>query len=501
MKRFYKILSVITLLVMIISSIPFTPASAIDSFVNSTRFGTLFGDVDSNGEVEAGDALLILKHTVSKVTLSESQLIIGDVDENDLVNASDALCILQYCVGKIADFPAGDVYEDSSNTDSSDSDSSVVPDNQFTPVSSSNYLAYQQLTEVQQSVYNIAYENVKAVNTDAFSVGSARTVSVVDMMLGVQAMIYDHPELFWVMTSFAYSSVNYGNRIVQFYDGEADETTYIYNPSDVAQMQVTLDAKIDEIFAETINPSMSQSEIALALHDWLVNNASYNYDALEEGCENDYAWSAYSAIVDGTAICEGLSKAYQLLLYRAGINCGLAVSSGHMWNYVNIDGEWYYTDITWDDRGIDGVPLYHFYNQTYEVFSTSREFCANIEDLSESDISRMISLGTGINFNFNVPKTTSTKANWFYQNNLVFEDIDDFGNRINSIMIEYANNGKKNLQVMILGTYFTSSADVSEYRALIDYSYINQSVVLQENKITSMSYLYQNNACGFILKW
>ena len=66
------------------------------------------------------------------------------------------------------------------------------------------------------------------------------------------------------------------------------------------------------------------------------------------------AWSAASVLVgDGLAVCEGLSRAYQYLLYRCGINStlisGTAAGGGHMWNMVKVDGEWYHIDVTWDD--------------------------------------------------------------------------------------------------------------------------------------------------------
>lgn len=517
MKKISKFLSIITLVVLIISSIPFTPQADVDSYVHFVNAGIFFGDVNESGAVDSSDALVVLQHSVGKITLDQSKLIIADVSADDDVTSSDALLILQHAVGKISTFPAGDVIEESSADESSaDNGSSDVTSNpdeggsgddtsnpddvDFVPVSADEYLTYKQLSSVQQSVYDIAYENVKEASVEVFSVGSARNVSVADMMVGVQAMLYDHPELFWAMTSFAYSSVSYGNRIVQFYNGSAGKSTYIYEPSTLEDMKIALEAKIDEIFAETINPTMSEYEIALALHDWIVENTTYNYDAANGLTTTKDAWSAYAALVDGTAVCEGLSKAYQLLLYRAGINCGLAIGPGHMWNYVDIDDEWYYTDVTWADLDLPGVPLYHFFNQTTEVFSNSREFCPNINTLSTTQLSSIVSSGA-LNFNFNVPTATATNANWFVKNEVYFEDVDDFSANINQKMADFANGGKRYIQVMIEDKYFTSFDEINVYTTHISLSEVNGKILSYEDEIYSYTKRFKSYACGFIITW
>lgn len=57
--------------------------------------------------------------------------------------------------------------------------------------------------------------------------------------------------------------------------------------------------------------------------------------------------------VDGKAVCEGYSKAFQLLCNKAKIDCvllsGTADSDNHAWNGVKIGGDWYQIDVTWDD--------------------------------------------------------------------------------------------------------------------------------------------------------
>ena len=64
------------------------------------------GDVDDDGDVSAGDALLALQASTAKIALSPAQIMAANVDGVDAVTAADALLILQYSTQKISRFPA-----------------------------------------------------------------------------------------------------------------------------------------------------------------------------------------------------------------------------------------------------------------------------------------------------------------------------------------------------------------------------------------------------------
>ncbi len=65
----------------------------------------LYGDVNQDQEVNAKDALMILKSSVGKVVLTESQHQLAELNGDDVINAKDALLVLQKSVGKIEAFP------------------------------------------------------------------------------------------------------------------------------------------------------------------------------------------------------------------------------------------------------------------------------------------------------------------------------------------------------------------------------------------------------------
>lgn len=112
-----------------------------------------------------------------------------------------------------------------------------------------------------------------------------------------------------------------------------------------------------------IDDNMSDEEKAQAAHDYLVRKCAYGYN----GSDNKH--NAYGALVEHSPVCEGYSKAYKLILDELGIPCIVvnSASMNHAWNMVQIDGDWYHVDVTWDDPTVNGsdqgfsAPVRHDY--------------------------------------------------------------------------------------------------------------------------------------------
>ena len=91
------------------------------------------------------------------------------------------------------------------------------------------------------------------------------------------------------------------------------------------------------------NTNGSEYEMALYLHDWLLDQLEY---------DNSLKWSsAESALTRGLGTCQAYESAYAKLLSAAGIENAETRDTydGHTWNAVKLDGEWYQVDCTWDD--------------------------------------------------------------------------------------------------------------------------------------------------------
>ena len=61
----------------------------------------VYGDVDGDGKITVTDALMVLQHSVGKITLDETVLKNADVDGEEGITVTDALAILQASVNKI----------------------------------------------------------------------------------------------------------------------------------------------------------------------------------------------------------------------------------------------------------------------------------------------------------------------------------------------------------------------------------------------------------------
>ena len=119
------------------------------------------------------------------------------------------------------------------------------------------------------------------------------------------------------------------------------ESTYNLN-----ERQLVLYDKYTKILEEIISPNQSDIEKEIAIHDYLVDNINY----VDTG---DSSYNAYSALINGIAVCSGYTECFKTLLDMLGIEnatiSGEAGGQQHIWNVVNLDNHWYHVDVTWDD--------------------------------------------------------------------------------------------------------------------------------------------------------
>ena len=118
---------------------------------------------------------------------------------------------------------------------------------------------------------------------------------------------------------------------------------------DVAAMQVKLDQLVDQ--ANTL--CQTDLEKVFYVHEWLVQNIAYDREHLSDDVQDDH--NLRGALLEGSAVCDGYAKTYALTLRKLGITGVLVTSKdiGHAWNIVELDGNWYQVDCTWDDP-VDG---------------------------------------------------------------------------------------------------------------------------------------------------
>jgi len=129
------------------------------------------------------------------------------------------------------------------------------------------------------------------------------------------------------------------------------------NPIFTDPIQQELYDVAESIVESITDPEMSDKEIAIAVHDYLVVNTIYE-DITNTVDQIDYLSTAHSILVRNEGQCQGYAEAYTLLMSIAGVESRIVSGSAldqrakyqpHAWNQVKIDGIWYHVDVTWDD--------------------------------------------------------------------------------------------------------------------------------------------------------
>ncbi len=120
--------------------------------------------------------------------------------------------------------------------------------------------------------------------------------------------------------------------------------------------------------AGLLDEDASDLQKVKTVHDVLVRNTVYDDVNYRNGTLPKVSYTAYGALVRKTAVCQGYSLAFEMLMEEIGIPCVTVVSDElkHAWNMVQMDGEWYHVDVTRDDP----IPDMKDY-VTYEYFLLS----------------------------------------------------------------------------------------------------------------------------------
>ena len=117
------------------------------------------------------------------------------------------------------------------------------------------------------------------------------------------------------------------------------------------EQEIAFEAKLKEVVNGLNVSGMTDLEKVRAAYDYVCKNVSYDESAAN-------CFSAYGALIDGKAVCQGyallLMRMLQAMEIKAEVVFGEAKSVNHMWNVVYLDGANYLLDATWDSQSTSG---------------------------------------------------------------------------------------------------------------------------------------------------
>lgn len=276
--------------------------------------------------------------------------------------------------------------------------------------------------------YDVIKNGIESSSSKVYLSYSGIYITKAELSVVYNIVMCDFPEYFWIGSSVSIASSTYVIYINPQYILSGDELTAAKAQLEevVSQMTAGLEEKSDY-------------KISKMLHDRICLTTDY--------VDTDKDQSAYGALIEQEAVCAGYARAYQLLLMNCGIEAwtvtgvsnipGQDTTVSHAWNIVNLDGNWYYTDITWNDQG----------NSTDYIFYTY--FNVTTEQLNEDHI---------INESFAayMPVCDATDNNFFKIKNLEAENYD------RSLCVDALKKGGLLARIYVTGD---TAAFISEFNA------------------------------------
>ena len=153
--------------------------------------------------------------------------------------------------------------------------------------------------------------------------------------------------------------------------------SYTMSKPEYEANKILWDKAVEEVIGDLDIPTLTDEQKALLIHDRLALRCEYDYENYLDRKIPDSSYTAFGCLVLGTSVCQGYAEAYQYLLELVGIDSYLCASDKlhHVWNIVNIDGEIYHVDVTWDDPvwDVPGRVLHTNFLCSSEEFEDSHE--------------------------------------------------------------------------------------------------------------------------------
>ena len=315
---------------------------------------------------------------------------------------------------------------------------------------------YSELDSEQQRIYNMMYTAVSDMQIGWIDLGKCRSEYIADISVAYQALSSDNPQLFWMPYNYIVSKTGSGEKskvnIAFSHTSGKVSCDYLIDKSERDKMVKALDEKVAEITNAVKTNTAYDKE--LYFHDFICNTVKYSKDK-----SNSLIYTAYGALINGSAVCEGYSRAMQLLCQKAGIPCvvvsGSSKNEGHMWNIINPCDGWYHLDVTWDDQEEIDTPIYSYFNLTDEGILKTHKISPHYTDIKID--------GNKPNFNILNKECNKTTYNYFLYSNLLFSK-NDISSVAQSIL-NAAEKGKTNLQFQFESNEFSAdfAADYQTY--------------------------------------
>lgn len=120
-----------------------------------------------------------------------------------------------------------------------------------------------------------------------------------------------------------------------------------------------------------------------AIYGYITENIQYDHDNFNNNPQYMLMYTAYAALINKTAVCQGYATLFYYIAKECGIDTriitGQSREENHAWNIAKVGNYYYYLDSTWDAGAFVNYNYYlkgssEFYEHTNEDKFNSPEF-------------------------------------------------------------------------------------------------------------------------------
>ena len=179
----------------------------------------------------------------------------------------------------------------------------------------------------------------------------------------IEAYTYDNPEIFYLSPKKMYLNIETttkgGNSTYNVYINSGNEANYLVDEFNSKQAIDQAIAQIEQVKNQIMqNKTGNTYEDIKMVHDYLVDTIQYDSSLSKQNIYN-----LYGALINKECVCEGYARSFKYLLDELNIPCVMVIGTAtnsqgetenHAWNYVQLNGNWYAVDSTWDDPVVIG---------------------------------------------------------------------------------------------------------------------------------------------------
>ena len=155
---------------------------------------------------------------------------------------------------------------------------------------------------------------------------------------------------------------------VQEDDGGGSSYIFVYTPLyyTTAAQERMVTSRVSAVLSQLSLSGKSDYRKIKAIYDYLCTNVSYD-NANANNSSYTLKYTAYAALVNKTAVCQGYALAFYRLCLEAGVDARVISSTAmcHAWNIVQLGNNYYEMDSTWDAGRTNSGYRYFLRGSTY----------------------------------------------------------------------------------------------------------------------------------------